>query len=418
VRDIPGRTPQIAGAWEGDYLPALCYSTAGSWDQVFQAIAGGVTAAAGIGVKPASQGASSFAAKVLDTLKDLATDEDKILAIHRLALDCVSDVHAPFGCFAAAPRDAERIYASGYASSLDRAVLLLAMLNAAGYSSELYFVSLGRPWDAEVPAPEISGVMIGVTTAAGETMLLDPAAAYEHNSSFTLAGRTLFGCKKGSCGARVVEVASAGESVSRLDLVLKKGGEGTIAGEGRVLLTGLFSPYYLMRGTGTEAEDFIKARINGLFEGAAFVSWNPSAMEKDKAEIAFNFTVKLPDKKSGERVYLKVPRPFEAALSGIDRVHIERSSGADAIKVGPCTLDISCTIEQPDGWRIVSFPRSGNAKNEIGSVAIAVESAPEGKMTCRKSLTIDTDLVRPVDYPKLRSLFLTFGDDRLVLEKE
>jgi hypothetical protein len=294
----------------------------------------------------------------------------------------------------------------------------MAMLSAASFRPEPYFVSSGLLWADDVPVPEICTIMIDVSTAAGEAMLLDPAAPYEHNLSFTLAGRTSFGCKNNACRAQGIARRSAGENRSKLDIVLRKGADGTIEGEGSALLTGLFSPYYGMRGTGTEAEDFVKARVGGLFEGAELTSWNPSALERDRAELAFNFTVKLPDKKSGERVYLKAPRPFDAVLSGADRVHLERSSSADAIKAGPCILEISCTIEKSQGWNIVSLPRPGNEQNEIGSALVTVESAPDGKMTCRKSLTIDSDLVRPGDYSKLRSLLHIFSDDRLVLEKE
>lgn len=418
VMDIPGRTPQIGGAWEGDYLPVVCYSTAKDWGEVFQTIAERVAAASSVRVNPAPQGDGSFTTKVLDTIKNLSTDEDKILAIHRLALDCVSGVHAPFGCFAAAPRTAERIYSSGYASNLDRTVLLIAMLNAAGFRPEPYLISLGLLWADDVPVPEICDIMIDVSTAAGEAMLLDPAAPYEHDLPFTLAGRTSFGCKNNACRAQGIARRSANENRSKLDIVLRKGADGTIEGEGSALLTGLFSPYYVMRGSGTEAENFVKARVGGLFEGTELASWNPSALERDRAELAFNFTVKLPDTKAGERVYLKVPRPFDAALSGIDRVHLERSSSVDAIKAGLCILEISCTIEGSQGWNIISLPRPGNERNEIGSALVTVESAPDGKMTCRKSLTIDSDCVRPGDYSKLRSLLLRFSDDRLVLEKE
>jgi hypothetical protein len=86
--------------------------------------------------------------------------------------------------------------------------------------------------------------------------------------------------------------------------------------------------------------------------------------------------------------------------------------------VGPCILEVSCTIEGSQGWNNISLPRPVNEQNEIGSVLVTVEAAPDGKMTCRKSLTIDGDLVRPGDYSKLRSLLRTFSDDRLVLEKE
>jgi hypothetical protein len=173
-----------------------------------------------------------------------------------------------------------------------------------------------------------------------------------------------------------------------------------------------------MMGTGNEAEDFVKARVRAFFGGAELVSWNPQRLDRNRVEIAFAFTVKLPEKEPGERVYLTVPRPFDAALSGIDRVRVERSLSGDGTATEPCRLEVSCTIDPPKGWKVVALPAESDVKNEIGSAAVSVESTPDGTKICKRSLVLDSDLVRPADYAKLRALLLAFGEDRLVLERE
>jgi len=409
VRGIAGRTPFNGGAWEGDYLPVACYSTAADWHRLLAELA------AALAGKPGT--ADFFAPIVKDATKDLRTDEDRILAIHRFTLDRVTTVHAPYGLLAAAPREARRVYESGYASPLDRAVLLRAMLMAAGYEPALVLATAGGAWTDEASAPEIfNSLLVAVKSGDGE-LYLDPGAPFEHDTVFGLAGRTLARLDR-QYAIMHLPARDARESRSSLDLVLKQGADGGLAGEGTAVLTGRFSPYYLMRGTGTEAADFVKARVRGLFGDATLTSWNPQRIDRSGAEIAFTFTVKLPDAKPGERAYLAVPRPFEAGLGGIDRVRPERSSLADAVRVEPCALVVSCAIEAPAGWKIVSFPRPSEVKNGIGDARVSVEAAPGGRTLCTRALTIEKSLVLPADYENLRSLIRAFGDDRLVFERE
>jgi hypothetical protein len=408
VRDIAGRTPFDGGAWEGDCFPVVCYSTAASWPDVLSRIRAEII--------EKSRNSSYFASIVGEATKDLDSNEDKMLAIHRLALDRVSSVRVPFGLFAAAPRDAQRIYESGYASPLDRAVLLMAMLEAAGLNPVPVLVSAGNSWTDEAAAPEIFNTVFAFLMFAsphGNPLLVDPGVAYEHY--LALVGRTLAYLDE---KARIDHDFQGRGDGSRLDLVLNPGADGSIAGSGTAVLRGLFSPYLLMKGSGSEAEDYVRARVHALFNGAELTSWNPQGFDRNVVEIAFAFTVKLPEKKPGERVYLTVPRPFDAALSGIDRVRVERSLSADGTATVPCYLNVSCTIEPPTGWKIVALPAESNVKNEVGSAAVSVSSTPGGTKTCKRTLVFDSALVRPADYAKLRALLLAFGEDRLVLERE
>jgi hypothetical protein len=105
-------------------------------------------------------------------------------------------------------------------------------------------------------------------------------------------------------------------------------------------------------------------------------------------------------------------------LSGIDRVRPERSSIADAVRVEPCALEVSCAIEAPAGWKIVSFPRPFVVKSGIGTARVIVETAPDGKTVCKKALTIEESLVLPAEYARLKALLSAFGEEHLVLERE
>jgi hypothetical protein len=410
VRDIAGRTPFDGGVWEGDYFPTVCYGTAARWQDVLAVI--GADLAAKSSALPAVE------ARVRDAMKDLTTDEDKVLAIHRLAIGAASDIHAPFTLFSAPARAAARIYDTGYASPLDRAVLLAAMLRTAGYEPAFVLVSSGRAVIGEVPAPELfSRVAVAVTVKDAGELLLDPTAAFEHDLSFVLAGKTL---AYFSPEPRLSALATrnVNDSRSELAVVLKPGKDGGLEGKGTAVLKGAFSPYYVVRKDGNGFEDFLKTRVSGLFVGAELVTWNPRSLERDRAEIEFAFTVPLPDAKKGERLYLAAPKTLEAALSGIERVHLERSDCADAVRFEPCVLEMSCTIDLPEGWKLIATRFDANEKNEIGTALVNFQPQSDGTYLFRKQLVLNRDVVPPASYGEFRSLLLAFGEDRIVLEKE
>ena len=411
MRDLPGRTPFDGGAWEGDYFPTIVYSTAASWTDVCRTL---------------QSSAAGEVSTVSETLKDAARKAAKenqdarqqILEIHRAEIGCVSSIKPPFGFLAEAPRSANRIYESAYATPLERAVLLREMLDAAGHQSSIVLVARGKASPGSIPAPEIFGsaLVVAGVTQPGPALWLDPSIPYDHGSPpYEKTFLNVDQCAVTTFGYRVMHDRPSGTS---LDITLKAGENGALAGDGIARMTGLFSPYYMLRGTGSETKDYITSRCRKMFGGAEVTSWNLLALDPARVEIAFHFTVTLPEKKPGERVYLSLPKPFEAAESGIERVHVERSYCPDAIKVEPSRLSVRCTFEEPNGWRLVILPRTGGEENPVGKAQVTAVSRPGEPTALGKSLAVDSDLVRPESYGELRALLLRFADDGFVLERK
>lgn len=409
IRDIPGRTSFDGGVWEGDYFPAVCYSTAADWKEVLSKI--GADLAARSAPVPATE------ASIRDLLKDCMTNEARALAVHRLAIGAVTGVRVSFALFSAPAREAARIYDTGYASPLDRAVLLAAMLRILQFEPTFVLVSAGKSM-SDVPAPELfSRIAVSVPLGSEGELLLDPMAPMEHDPSFTLVERTVAYLGPAPRLAQYPAKTWA-DSWSALTLALKPGKNGGFEGEGTAILTGAFSPFYLVREGERGLENFLKRRISGFFGGAELVSWNPRSIERDKVEIEFTFTAGLPESKKGERVYLAMPRPLESQISGIERVPAGRSQCADAIRIEQCGFDVTCAIELPEGWKRITDSFSANEACDIGSVAVASTKTVDGALEFRSNLTLMTGIVHPESFGDFRSLLQAYGQDRIVLEKE
>ena len=201
VRNIPGRTPFDGGVWEGDYFPALCYSTASDWQTVLSQLDDRLAAAA----TPVPEAA----ALVRDDMKGNLTGEAKALALHRLAIGAVTGVRAPFALLAAPPRDAGRIYDTGYANPLDRAVLLAAILRTAGFEPKFVLVSAGTNAVGDVPAPELFASIAVSVPLESEGELLSRSRRSARARSVVLPRRK---------DARISRPGAAARPVPRPDL--------------------------------------------------------------------------------------------------------------------------------------------------------------------------------------------------------
>ncbi len=411
VRNIPGRTPLDGGVWSGDYFPAVCYSTAADWKSVLSRL--------GERLATASPAAPAAEASIRDAVKDCGpTLEARAVAVHRLAIGAVRGIRAPYPLCAAPARDAARIYDTGYASPLDGAVLLASMLRTLEFEPAFVLVSSGTTAVGETPAPELfSRVAVSVPIGNEGELLLDPATPLERDPSFSLAGRTLARLGPAPRLERF-PARNSSESGSGLVIDLVPGKDGALEGEGTAILKGAFSPYYLVREGETGLADYLKKRVSGLFGGAKLVSWNPRAVDRDRIEVDFTFTMELPDKKKGERVYLAMPRPFDSPLSGIERVQLWRSQIEDPIRLEPSELDVRCTIELPEGWKRVTDSFSVSETNRLGSVSADAAETAGDAMEFRSRLVLPGGLVPPESFGEFKALLRAYGQDRIVLEKD
>ncbi len=419
VRRIWGYMHIDGGVWEGDTYTWVCYGTAASRKEMLGEIGADIS-------RKASNLPADLLVKIQDRIKDCVTGEDKVLAVQRLAIESVTGIAAPYPLLAEPARDAARIYDSGYASALDRAVLLTAMLQEvkifdAWLSAVPVLISASRSMSKDVPSAELfAQIAVSVSPPTIGELLLDPASPLEHDLSFALAGRNLAYLGPSPRPTQQLPMKSISDSESKLTLLLKPGRNGDLEGEGTVIVRGAFSPYYIVREDSNGLSGYLEKRVSKFFGGARLVSWTPRSFERNGAEIDFAFTVKVPDLKKGERLYLTAPKPFEMALSGIERVPVERSLCLDPIRIEKCILEVSCTIKPPAGWRMITegLTAKSNGSPAPGSAVVHLEPQPDGTYLFRKQLVLHDAGVLFGTYDGFRSMLQTFGEDRIVLEKE
>ena len=120
-------------------------------------------------------------------------------------------------------------------------------------------------------------------------------------------------------------------------------------------------------------------------------------------------------------MYFSLPKPFDAQLSGLERVRPERSYCGDAIAVERSALATTCTIETPPGWRMVTGPYEVQAKPDNKFGIAWIRFGPESGNVYRfeKRLVPNAGVVLPTSFGEFKSFMQAFSsEDRIVLEKE
>ncbi|MFH1754647.1 MAG: DUF3857 domain-containing protein, partial [Candidatus Latescibacterota bacterium] len=312
LANVPCRPPMDGGVWQGDHIPAIVFSTAKDWGEVVEHVANIFK--------------EYTVLQPIEVVEPFAANENNIFALHKESIGSVRNIDLPIRLFASNARHAEQIYQSAYAHALDRALILSAKLRARGVDSVPVLVSAGHNWCGEVAALEyFDRILIEVKPAdTGDALLLDPDHEYFRDTKSMMPGKTMLRC---TGDGEIVQIAQGtpADNQTSLQVRLTMDGEGKLSGEGSVVMTGIFSPYYSVRGLKNETEEFIKSKVERILPSATLRSWNIQTLDRNHVELGFLFESELPAANEHGRTYLDVPTPFSLELSRIDGIHSERS---------------------------------------------------------------------------------------------
>lgn len=450
MKDLEGKYTGHGGVWRGDYLPTVVFSTAESWDEICEYLDTSLSAAA--------HQSDSLERAVSELGEQACTVEDELLEIHDCAYQCVRGIEQPFHPFYAGDRSANEIYTSAYAHDLDRAVITLALLRKNGYGAVPVFLSAGRNWPEDVPAPEIiDRILLEIEYQGGSTgdviSLIDPEGNYFGGSGECSGGREgkneqpqsdLMRREKGvllldpsSDSAVVPPAVTAGRTVARCGLdetvvhfpemnyrqninlvnVRMEIEKEKISGSVSAVLTGTFSPYWKIRGADKGIQKFLEQYCGSLLGGAKLEGWNVKILERERVEVGFDFETNLPEESSEGRIYLSLPDAPGGGLCGSDKIELTRSEYSVPVELVPSVQKIECEIDGLKDWKLArsSFERS--EENRVGEAFNHLSTPAGGSFSWERQLMIKDSIIPPEDYDHIGALLLCFGEDRLVLQR-
>jgi len=407
MTDLGCRKTGKGYAWDGDYLPCVCYSTAPGWDVVAAVVAARFGEAAG---------ECSFSEELIGPEAAGMDNMALIRYIQRKVIEALREVKTPYEILDRVPRAADRVYESGYADPFDMAVVLGALLIDEGFRPYPVLVTKGRFMPSAIPVMDIFEKILLAVPLDDSLVLLDPGEEYTRDPALLNYGRELFHCNIPSRAELAGKGLDSESSGSELTLELSFDGD-DLVGEGFIRMNGVYSPYWIVAGRDGELRRYLVDRIGPLFDEAEVVDWNVSELEKDGVEIGFKIRVKSFIPPSKDRIYFTLPLPFDSFLSGIKDVDLSASQAAAPLRVVSSKLRADIKMEVPKGWRFSHLPEDVYMENELGKLNVTVSGGGEGVLRFVSEFSIKKDLVPVRLYPDFRKMVLYFTNSRGVLSR-
>ncbi|HXT73686.1 MAG TPA: tetratricopeptide repeat protein [Candidatus Angelobacter sp.] len=125
---------------------------------------------------PASKPASAIAAKTEEITAGKRTDADKVEALYDFVAKQIRLVSIPFEQLGFAAHDPATILTAGYGDELDKCALLAALVNSAGFHSDVALLPSSAKLDMDLPWPGALSRAILAVTAGKDVLWMDPSS--------------------------------------------------------------------------------------------------------------------------------------------------------------------------------------------------------------------------------------------------
>jgi len=389
AKDHPAFDPEDSPAGADRWVPAVVFSTAGSWPEVTGKLAGRVS--------DASVSHPSLKKRASEKTEGDLPALEKALKLHEFVFKGVRtlDFHASDTDFSFRP--ASKVLESAYGHALEKGVLLAALAKEAGLGARVF---LGMPDFRGVEGAVFPGrdAETWVEIVAGKLRLyLRPDnAAHEANDAHLEETILVPLSEAGSPGSiRVQNPASA--CTVRADLTLKE--DLSLEGKVRLEFRGGFNPYTRLLLDGkTTLDAFAGECASKLFKGKAEEARADTlALER----TGLSFTLKGAKARRVEAfVALEVPDVPKSLLGFAPPVHRSARSTTWPL-ASTASVDIEMEVATPKDARV----RIGADNLKRRGPAASITASFEEK---EKSVRVETrwrfprKLVHPEDYGKFR----------------
>ena len=377
-------------------VPTLIWSTSPSWSATRSYLEAQV--------EPSAMADGYVLAKVEEVLDGSLTKAEKIARIHAFVVDGVRTIDWPPLDFGYATRSAPEVLTSSVGHPLDKAVLMVAMLRAAGFEAHVALASPHRAWLPDVPSP-VPFDQVWVRVDAGHhAAWLDPAAPITAHNRYHLAGKPVLVLDGSSDAPLVVRELDADHNHAQIlaRLELSAGDAGLAAsGHADLDLAGLYCPVLGFDRSVDQAAG-AAGGVASIFGGGeheavvAVLSPGYLALGADFEGGSFALAP------SG-LVTIELPRVPGAVTGAALQSHREARTLPIEL-AGPARELVVLELAVPDGWEIVHLPAPISLGNAAGRFVRSVEDDGEGGLVISHELELTQAVIAPQDWPALRML--------------
>ncbi len=392
VENIPGVSARSVEGSERDCLSWLVFSTLGSWEELAEIWNGRIRSCAGL--------TDRLRDELEEIVEDAQDDTEKTRLVHDAVCSSVRTIHYAFPLLGTRCRPAGVVYGTGYGHRLDKAVLLLAWLGAAGIDAEPVLVSSSLRFSKKVVAIQQVPHLWVVAWTDHRPIWMDPCQSLAAASYRDLAGRAFVRVASGG-GLDTVPEGGVGENVSALKITGKVSEDGCMEGQVRLRLTGIFSPYHGVSGAGDEAKDFVEQLASGIFGGVEVETYNFRELTDEVVAVGFGFRKEAGEDGISRLVLPGTAEPIE--IAGFEGVAEERRTAL--LLPGSFSVRVEVNLELWEGAKIQKLPQPFDLEAPFGSCSVRCEES-EGFIRFFKQMEMSRRRIEPDEYPQFRTMVL------------
>jgi hypothetical protein len=370
---------------------------------------------------------------VADSIEDAAlTPQSRINAVIEYINKKTRLIDYPIDFWLYTPRDATRVFSTGYCHPLDRVILTAALLDPLADNQRLMFLCKNHVFDLdpEELKPKYKAsigppTVMGLYDVAMEVWGFHSKIYYEPESGRIYSDRDIlrerYYWRPGFDDERAWMTAADFFPRSALYFVkleLRYDKEaGNFTGNGVITAGKPYVPFGDVLGLNNEMHDYLSDLITGIFENAEITTYNPEIIKETYVSLRFEFSVPKPDVDSYGRIKLKLGEPpdgiFGMLPEDIELYHSERSSKiflpANAAQLIKIRLDL-------DGLEAIYYPEEiflGDRGDDIYNHFTINSKIDENYLTISRTIMLGrTHFSFSKDWPGMRQLLLAETHDR------
>ena len=374
----------------------LIFSTASDWPSVGRAINARLTAAAAVD--------DAIRERARTLIESQVTLEQKLLAIWRFVARDLGTIDWPLADFGHQPATAATVLQRSHGHSLDKAVLLKALLAAAEIESRFVLVSRDHLFSAKVPAlGQMTEVWL-IADLAGQSLWLSPTRLVAGDARAQLEGRYALDPSQGA--PFEIQAAHPQPETNQSVLVGKLSVKpcGKIKGELALTLTGTYNPFVEVDAK-SHSGKLTGKLVSGLGTPEA---WKTDCKDCDQrvnglSPSSASFSVKGESQATRAGRVIEVHLPW-APRSQLAAADIHRSQRQTAMALRSRGLERTLlTITVPKSLELRSALPSGRVTTPIGEIVTSSEQTGT-EIKIERSVRLTQRIIDPASYAHLKML--------------
>lgn len=355
----------------------------------------------------------------------LATDVEKVRALHRFVIEGTRYVGLEFGIHGYKPYRVAEVLTRRFGDCKDKASLLLALLREVGIDSELVLVRTRRGGRVDSRPASLAVFDHAIVYVPRLDLYLDGTAEFAGMPELPSQDQGVMVLRVGPEGATLTEtpVLPSSANLARRRWAVDLDTDGGAQIEEELTLTGQAAPEWRAHyQTPGERRERLSKTWNGRFPGARVETFALDGVEDRNRPLTLQARVRVPrlgDVRDGGRREL----PVAAREPDFVRSYARLSRRTlDLLIAYPWQHHEEIVYHLPEGWRIERLPTARHEDNGFGRFDLEATASADGRrLLVRSWLDVERHRVAPGEYGAFRRFLGAIDaalNERVVLVRE